>query len=64
VNLEEVEELFKAFNEAGISLGFGRDACTNIPNPYDPDDTDWHLMHYDESLYERREKTFKRILEE
>ena len=64
MNLEEVEELFKAFNEAGISLGFGRDACTNIPNPYDPDDTGWHLMLHDESLYERREKTFKRILEE
>jgi hypothetical protein len=41
VNLEDAEELFNALNEAGIRLGFGRDACTNIPNSDDPDDTGW-----------------------
>jgi len=51
MNLEDIDELFKAFNDAGITLGFGRDACTNIPNPFDPDDTGWHLMLHDEGLY-------------
>jgi len=32
MNTEEVGELFKALNDAGVRLGFGRDACTNIPN--------------------------------
>ena len=35
MNIEEVGELFEAFNDAGIRLGFGGDACTNIPNPGD-----------------------------
>jgi hypothetical protein len=64
VNIEEVDELFKAFNDAGITLGFGRDSCTNIPNPFDPDDTGWHFMIHDESLFEGKEGVFKRILEE
>jgi len=64
MNLEDVDELFKALNDAGITLGFGRDACTNIPNQFDPDDTGWHLMIHDESLYEGREEVFNRILEE
>jgi len=64
VNLEDVDELFEALNDAGIALGFGRDACTNIPTPFDPDDTGWHLMLHDEGLFEGREEIFKRILEE
>ena len=52
MNTEEVGELFEAFNDAGIRLGFGGDACTNIPNPHDPDDTGWHLMLHDERLLE------------
>jgi len=64
MNLEEVDELFKALNDAGITLGFGGDACTNIPNSFDTDDTGWHLMLRDEGLYEGREGVFRRILEE
>ena len=64
MNLEDVDELFEALNDAGIRLGFGRDACTNIPNPFDPDDTGWHLMLHDEGLYEGREEVFRRILME
>ena len=59
--MEEVGELFKVLNEAGISLGFGRDACTNIPNP---DDTGWRLMFHDERLLSGREDAFNLILEE
>ena len=64
MNLKETEELFNALNDAGIRLGFGRDACTNIPNLGDPDDTGWHLMLHDEGLFEGREEAFKCILEE
>jgi hypothetical protein len=64
MNLKDVDELFNAFNEAGIRMGFGRDACTNIPNPDDPDDTGWHLMLHDDRLFEGMEEAFKRILEE
>jgi len=64
MNLEDVGELFEALNDAGITLGFGRDSCTNIPNPFDPDDTGWHLMLHDEGLYEGREDVFRRILME
>jgi len=62
--LEDVDELFEVLNDAGITLGFGRDACTNIPSPFDPDDTGWHFMIHDEGLYEGREEVFRRILEE
>ena len=44
MNLEYVEELFKAPNDAGGTQSFGGGACTNISNPFDPDDTGWHLM--------------------
>lgn len=64
MNLEDAEEFFNPINDAGIGLGFGRDSCANIPNPFDPDDTGWHLMLHDEGLFEGREDVFKRILEE
>jgi len=64
MNIKETEELFDALNDAGIRLGFDRDACTNIPNPGDPDDTGWHLMLHDERLLEGKEDTFNRFLEE
>jgi len=33
---KRLHELFYAFWDAGIALGFGRDAYTNIPYPFDP----------------------------
>jgi len=63
VDLEEVEELFGALNDAGLALGFGGDSCTNIPNPNDPDDSGWHLM-IREGVLEGWEKVFRRVLEE
>ena len=63
VDLEEVEELFGALNDAGLALGFGGDSCTNIPNPLDPDDSGWHLM-IRECVLEGREEVFRRVLEE
>lgn len=63
MNLEDVDELFEALKEAGITLGFGMDACTNIPNPYDAIDAGWHLMLRDEGLYGGREEAFNRILD-
>ncbi|MBW1728484.1 MAG: hypothetical protein JRJ62_13105 [Deltaproteobacteria bacterium] len=53
---KRLHELFYAFWDAGIALGFGGDACTNIPNPFDPDDTGWHLMIHDERLFDGREE--------
>jgi len=64
LNMEAVGELFEALNDAGIMLGFGEDACTNIPNLGDPDDTGWHLMLQNERLFDGREDAFNRILEE
>ena len=63
VNMEEVEELFGALNDAGMALGFGGDCCTNIPNPNDPDDSGWHLM-IRECVLEGRAEVFRRVLEE
>jgi len=63
VDLEEVEALFGALNDAGLALGFGGDSCTNIPNPLDPDDSGWHLM-IREGVLEGREEVFRRVLEE
>ncbi len=63
VDLEEVEGLFWALNDAGIVLGFGRDSCTNIPNPSDPDDSGWHLMIREGAL-EGWEEVFRRVLDE
>jgi len=53
MNLEDVDTLFKALNDAGMTLGFGRDACTNIQSPSDTDDTGCHLTLYDEGCRER-----------
>ena len=63
MDLEEVEALFEALNDAGIVLGFGGDSCTNIPDPNDPDDSGWHLM-IKEGLLEGRWEAFRRVLEE
>jgi hypothetical protein len=63
VDMEEVEELFEALNDAGIVLGFGGDSCTNIPNPLDPDDSGWHLM-IRKGVLDGRWETFRRVLEE
>ena len=64
MKLEDIDELYETLKDVGITLGFGEDACINIPNPFDPDDTGWHLMLHDESLFEGREELFRRILEE
>ena len=45
MNLEDVDTLFKALNDAGMTLGFGRDSCINIPNP---SDAGCHLTLFDE----------------
>ena len=63
VDLEEVEALFGALNDAGIVLGFGGDSCTNIPDPSDPDDSGWHLM-IREGVLDGRWEVFRRVLEE
>ena len=63
VDLEEVEALFGALNDADIVLGFGGDSCTNIPDPNDPDDSGWHLM-IREAVLEGRREAFRRVLEE
>jgi len=64
MNIEDVGAVFNVLNDAGIRLGFGRDACTNIPNPSDPDDSGWHLMLHDERLFDGRAAAFNRILME
>ncbi len=64
MNTEEVGEFFKALNDTRIRVDFGRDACTNIPNPGDPDDTSWHLKLHDEQLFKGKEDAFNRILKE
>jgi len=64
MNLKETEELFNALNDTGIKLGFGWDACSNIPNRGDPDDTGWHLMLHDKGLFDGGEDAFNRVLEE
>lgn len=63
VDLKEVEELYWALNDAGFELGFGGDCCTNIPTPYDPDDSGWHLM-IREDILEGRMDAFMRVLGE
>ncbi len=61
--MEEVEELHGALGEAGLALGFGADCCTNLPDPWDPDDSGWHLLIW-EGLLEGRREVFGRVLGE
>ena len=62
MNTEELHELFYAFWEAGIMLSFGRDCVTNIPRHSDPDDSGWHLLLGDMSLFKGRMDVFDRIV--
>ena len=63
MDTRELHELFYAFWDAGIMLGFGRDCVTNIPRGSDPDDTGWHLMFPDMGVFKGRRDIFDRIVE-
>ena len=64
MDTEELHMLFYAFWDAGILLSFGRDCVTNIPQDSDPDDTGWHLMFPDMSMFKGKMDIFDRIVEE
>jgi len=59
-----LHELFYAFWDAGVMLSFGRDCVTNIPKDSDPDDTGWHLMLPNMSIFKGKMGIFDRIVEE
>ena len=64
MDTKSLHELCSAFWDAGIMLSFGRDCVTNIPKDSDPDDTGWHLMFPDMSIFKGKMAIFDRIVEE
>jgi len=64
MDTKELHELFYAFRDAEVMLSFGRDCITKIPKDSDPDDTGWHLMFHDMSLFKGRMDVFDSIVEE
>ena len=63
MDTKELHDLFYAFRDAGVMLSFGRDCITNIPRDSDHDDTSWHLMFPDMSMFKGRMDVFDRIVE-
>lgn len=64
MDTRELYELFYAFRDAGIMLSFGGDCVTNLPKDSDPDDTGWHLMFPNMSIFKRKMDAFNRIVED